>query len=307
MENFTITHIGDYELLQPMPFIFIPAKGKEFTSELNGEKGIFVDDFFIAAYPCTQEFWREVINLYNKYKPPEALVLEEKIIAVKIEKNKIVKSQQFEKAAEIREYEKKLQNELASLIPMELNPKPSRFSGDTKPVEQVNWYELQAFIETLNALLEKQQLKHILKDQTLNPIEVRGSFTLPSEAQWQYAAIGGERQENFEFAGTNYLPDVGWFKENSKETMPVGLKQPNAFMLYDLCGNVWEWCGNEYAKLPLDGSAGSDELQSKSVRGGSYWRRARYCRVRDRYIDRPDDRDSGIGFRLLFSPSSSTA
>ena len=62
MENFTITHIGDYELLQPMPFIFIPAKGKEFTSELNRKKGVFADDFFMAAYPCTQEFWQAVVS-----------------------------------------------------------------------------------------------------------------------------------------------------------------------------------------------------------------------------------------------------
>lgn len=308
MENFTITHIGDYELLQPMPFIFIPAKGKEFTSELNRKKGVFADDFFMAAYPCTQEFWREVIlHVQKAPKSPQVIELEEKIGELKIEKNKAVKSRDFEMAASLRDIEKKYQYELELLNGLELNPKPSRFRGDTKPVEKVSWYEVSQFANTLNTLLEngifgEQNTNNILKSITIN-----GAFMLPSEAQWRYAAQGGVTHENFEFPETDYLPDVGWFEENAKEIMPVGLKQPNALQLYDVCGNVWEWCGNEYDQYPLDGSTGENNGNSKTLRGGGYWDEARYCRVRDRYHDLPDNRSNNIGFRLLFSPSSSTA
>lgn len=258
-KNFTITQIGDIILQKPMPFIFIEAKGVEFmfqADDLTGymdnetQKIQFRSNFYLCAYPCTQEFWQAVVSQTKGH---------------------------------------------------DLKNNPSEFNGGTRPVESVSWHDVQKFISLLNQLLLKEKLKeghHI--------IAFKGGFNLPSEIQWEYAARAGGA---FLFAGSNQAQDVAWYEGNNDlHTMPVGLKKPNAWGLYDMSGNVWEWCANNYNQLPKHGEAGDLDLDDTiSLRGGGCWSNARSCRVRDRSHYHPGDRDSGIGFRLLFSPSSSTA
>lgn len=256
MEDFTITHIGDTALSLPMPFKFIPAKGKTFMFQADDgtnlgtkSEGIpikFENNFWMCAYQTTQEFWASVVRASDS---------------------------------------------------KDLNPNPSNFKGKTQPVEQVSWDDIQVFNKALNSLFKNQKLITDNKPQT------GGQFGLPSETQWEYAAWA---EQNTVFAGSDHLDDVGWFNKNSNnQTMPVGLKQPNAFGLYDLSGNFWEWCGDDYnsdiSKIPKNGQPSLKKDKSKVLRGGSSFFSAEYCRLRPRYAILHNSRRDGYGFRLVFS------
>lgn len=167
---------------------------------------------------------------------------------------------------------------------------PSRFKGKNRPVEQVSWNDIKNdFLPKLNELTSFD-----------------GKFRLPTEAEWEYAA---KTNQNYKYAGSNDLEEVGWYRENSHmETNPVGLKNPNNFGLYDMSGNVWEWCEdqwhNSYENAPTDGSAwiddAADDSLSRVLRGGSYFFNAAYCRSSYRNYIRPAFRDNYVGFRLVF-------
>jgi len=170
-----------------------------------------------------------------------------------------------------------------------LRPNPSNFLGPNRPVENVSWDAANEFCRVLNLLLDK-------------PL---GHFRLPSEAEWEYAARAGKRETLY--AGSNQLNEVGWYdKNNEKETMPVGLLTPNAFGLYDLSGNVYEWCEddwhNNYNNHLPDGRAWIDDPGNRAEyrvqRGGSWYYYAGYCRCAYRLSRGPDFRDYDIGFRL---------
>lgn len=169
---------------------------------------------------------------------------------------------------------------------------PSEFPGEDRPVERVSWEDAQVFIQKLNEKTGRTQAPW--------------QYALPSEAQWEYAARGGNTKQNTKYAGSDKLKEVGWFGTNSHdETKPVGLKLPNALGLYDLSGNVWEWCGDDwhdsYEHGPIDGSAWVDMPERGSYRvnrGGSWYGHPRHYRVACRRHWRPDDRNGNIGFRL---------
>ena len=167
---------------------------------------------------------------------------------------------------------------------MGTNPSYFKFKGDNRPVEFVSWDECQEFIKKLNSLTG------------LN-------FSLPTEAQWEYAARGGNRSLGYKYSGSKNLKDVAWYNKNSgRETHPVGMKQANELGLYDMSGNVWEWCSDWYGSYssnsqtnPTGAASGSDRVR----RGGSYYFGAGYCRVSDRYYNTPDHRSSNLGLRLV--------
>lgn len=107
---------------------------------------------------------------------------------------------------------------------------PSKFKGADRPVENVSWNDCQDFITKLNA---KTGLK----------------FRLPTEAEWEYAARGGNKSQGYKYSGNNDIELVAWYEGNSgKETHSVGTKQPNELGIYDMSGNVWEWCQDWYNK-----------------------------------------------------------
>ncbi len=170
-----------------------------------------------------------------------------------------------------------------------LSLSPAYFPGPNRPVESVNWHEAREFCRVLNLLLDKP----------------KDFFRLPSEAEWEYAARAGKRETLY--AGSNHLADVGWYDENNKKaTIPVGLLSPNDFGLYDLSGNVWEWCEDDwhdnYENHPLDGRAWIDDPEERAsyrvLRGGSWNDLARVCRCACRGGLRPGNRVSEDGFRL---------
>ena len=163
---------------------------------------------------------------------------------------------------------------------------PSYFKyGDNYPVENISWNDCQEFISKLN--LRSEVRRAGLK------------FSLPTEAQWEYACRAGTTGA---YGGAGPLDDKGWYTENSGgRTHPVAGKMANAWGLYDMHGNVCEWCqdwydSSYYLKSSASGPTGPLSGSSRVLRGGSYSRRAQYCRSASRSRDRPD-------FRLLGWPA----
>ena len=169
---------------------------------------------------------------------------------------------------------------------------PSNWKGDNLPVENVSWSDIQEFISKLNALTGKR-------------------YRLPTEAEWEYAARGGNQSKGYKYSGSNSISDVAWHKDNSgSKTHPVGQKYPNELGVYDMSGNVWEWCqdwlGNYSSSLqtnPTGASSGSYRV----LRGGSWSYIARTCRVSIRGYSKPADRYSRHGFRLALSADNKTS
>ena len=169
---------------------------------------------------------------------------------------------------------------------------PSEFNGDNNPVEQVTWNYCQEFIEKLNSLTGKK-------------------FRLPTEAEWEYAARGGNKSKGYQYCGSNNLDDVAWYYDNSEEkTHPVRTKQPNELGIYDMSGNVWEWCQDWYdgsydsgsQTNPQGPSSGSRRVPSRVIRGGSWFSNAtKYCRSAYRADYVSGLRDFDLGLRLVLS------
>ena len=159
---------------------------------------------------------------------------------------------------------------------------PSEYKGRKRPVECVSWNDCQEFIRKLNQLTGKQ-------------------FRLPTEAEWEYAARGGNRSRGYKYSGSDNIGSVAWYEDNSgRETHPVGQKQANELGLYDMSGNVYEWCQDWYGGYssssqtnPKGPSSGSDRV----FRGGS-WDFVGYCRVSRRSSSTPDNRFRNLGLRL---------
>lgn len=176
---------------------------------------------------------------------------------------------------------------------------PSYFQGQNRPVEQVSWNDIHnLFFPKLNKITEG--------------VRPEGTaYGLPTEAQWEYAACGGKywKDFSFEFTGSDKIEEVAWYDENSHgETKPVGLKTPNLLGLYDMSGNVWEWCedvyyGNFYEKCHQQGvvtnPCNREQGTERVFRGGGWGNYAANCRPPDHDIDLPSLRDSDLGFRLV--------
>ncbi|AEE49123.1 formylglycine-generating enzyme family protein [Haliscomenobacter hydrossis] len=170
---------------------------------------------------------------------------------------------------------------------------PFYFQGDQRPAERVSW-------ETIN-----EQFLPRLNEMTGE------NYRLPTEAEWEYAARGGINHSRYKYAGSNRLKEVGWYIENShRETKPVGLKKPNALGLYDMSGNVYEWCADwyegssYYQKCKDEGTVenptGPAQGRYRVMRGG-YWDFFPWsCRVSFRGFD-PQFDSGDVGFRLVVS------
>ena len=163
---------------------------------------------------------------------------------------------------------------------------PSRLQGDDRPVENVSWNDCQTFISKLNKLADKK-------------------FRLPTEAEWEFAARGGNKSTAYQYSGSNNVGDVTWYYNNSTSiTHPVKTKQPNELGIYDMSGNVSEWCQDWYGRYPSDSQTdptGPNEGSSRVSRGGSWGAGAWYCRLAVRDHDSPDSWYYTLGFRLCFS------
>ncbi|MEX0995665.1 MAG: formylglycine-generating enzyme family protein [Flavobacteriaceae bacterium] len=129
---------------------------------------------------------------------------------------------------------------------------------------------------------------------------------LPTEAEWEYAARGGQRSKgNMPYSGSDNLREVAWFKENSNQiTNPVGIKAPNELGIHDMSGNVWEWCSdwyrkNYYANSPKENPKGPSSGNIRIARGGSWESSSFNCRVSRRYGFHPNKKFTDLGFRIV--------
>ena len=160
---------------------------------------------------------------------------------------------------------------------------PSYFSGTNLPVEHVSWNDCQTFITKLNQLTGK-------------------NFRLPTEAEWEYAARGGNKSKGYKYAGSNNLNDVAWYSDNSSSrTHPVKQKQANELGLYDMSGNVWEWCQDwfcNYSSGAQTNPTGAASGSYRVLRGGSWYYSARLCRVSFRNYNAPTFYSDDLGLRL---------
>ena len=163
---------------------------------------------------------------------------------------------------------------------------PSAYKGDNLPVEMVSWNDCQEFISKLNSLTGRK-------------------FRLPTEAEWEYAARGGKKSRGYQYSGNSNITDVAWYDGNSgSKTHPVGTKQANELGIYDMSGNVYEWCSDwygSYSSSSQTNPTGADSGSFRVFRGGGWGIYARGCRLSYRYIFTPDDRRSYLGLRLALS------
>ena len=164
---------------------------------------------------------------------------------------------------------------------------PSNWKGDNLPVEKVSWVDVQEFIKKLNGVTGR-------------------IFRLPTEAEWEYAARGGKNSKGYKYSGSNSIDEVAWYDGNSGgRTHPVKEKKANELGLYDMCGNVREWCNDWYGKYSSYAQTnpqGHVEVSRRVLRGGDWSHIAGCCRVSYRGCLTPMDRNNRVGFRLVLCP-----
>jgi formylglycine-generating enzyme required for sulfatase activity len=168
---------------------------------------------------------------------------------------------------------------------------PSYFKRPKNPVETVSWDDCQQFLKRLNDKVGS------------------GKFQLPTEAQWEYACRAGSKTRYCFGDDASKLGEYAWYDENSGgETHPVGDKKPTAWGLYDMYGNIWEWCQDwyedgYYAKSPMDDPTGAATGSYRVIRGGGWYIPARYCRSANRLSLVPGLRYRYLGFRVSLVPA----
>ena len=180
---------------------------------------------------------------------------------------------------------------------------PAAQQGPDLPIENVSWDEITGgtgFLDLINASPARATVLATLGARA-------GTFRLPSETEWEYAARGGPHwRDAFRFSGSDDIDAVAWYdRKHGDYTQPVGRKAPNQLGIYDLSGNVWEWCQDVFTRdvdrVPQDGTAYEGPGDERVLRGGCFHNWAIHCTVAKRYEIAHDYRDGCIGFRLVLS------
>lgn len=160
---------------------------------------------------------------------------------------------------------------------------PSDFKGSNRPVERVSWNDCQEFIRKLNEMTGQK-------------------FRLPTEAEWEYAAKGGANTHKYQYSGSSKVSDVATY--NCIDTKEVKSNSPNELGIYDMSGNVWEWCQDrwsEYGYAEQTNPGDASITAAHAIRGGAWSVNAKGCRISSRSNRTPDHRGNSLGFRLAMS------
>lgn len=180
---------------------------------------------------------------------------------------------------------------------------PSAFPNDNYPVEQVSWND------AIEYCIRRSTKENLIPCYKIEDGEVTCDFTangyrLPTEAEWEYAAKGGNIASGFTYSGGNTLSSVGWYKENSTTTNEVMSKSANEIGVYDMSGNVWEWCWDWYSNYTSDDQTnphGSPYVSSRVFRGGSWYSDETACTPTYRGSRSPETTGTYLGFRIVRS------
>jgi formylglycine-generating enzyme len=168
-------------------------------------------------------------------------------------------------------------------------------TGETHPVVGVSWHNARALCAWLTD-----------KERQAGRLPADYEYRLPTEAQWEYAARGGSQSQGYGFSGSNSIDEVAWYAINSGDhTHPVAQKRGNELGLFDMSGNVWEWCWDwygTYASGPATDPAGPATGTTRVFRGGSWIYLSPYCRMAFRHNNTPTLASSSIGFRVVLAP-----
>jgi len=181
---------------------------------------------------------------------------------------------------------------------------PSTYVGEDHPVDKVSWYDAVRFCN------KKSQLEGLKPCYTINAKTVSCDFKsdgyrLPTEAEWEYAALGADKAKTTRFAGSDNIEEVAWYSANAdNQTHPVGVKQANELGLFDMSGNVWEWCWDwygPYTQDEKDNPTGAASGTYRVRRGGSWLSQDPHCRITNRYLHNPGYSFTNVGFRVVRS------
>jgi formylglycine-generating enzyme required for sulfatase activity len=180
---------------------------------------------------------------------------------------------------------------------------PALHRGELLPVENISWNQLTepgGFLDRIN--------HRAIRTETLAQIPAgQGAFRLPTEAEWEYAARGGPNwRDDFRFSGSNDIESVAWYdRKHGDHTQPVAQKAPNQLGIYDMSGNIWEWCQDVFtrdvSKIPRDGTPYMGPGEERILRGGCFHNWAIHCTVSKRYEIGRECHDGCIGLRIVLS------
>ena len=164
--------------------------------------------------------------------------------------------------------------------------------GNYYPIYYINYNECEQFCEKLNQIFAKQ-------------LPEGYKFAIPTEAQWEYAARGGNKSKNYIYSGSDDIDKIAWYEDNSMEqTNKIGLKRKNELGIFDMSGNLWEWCsdwfdGDYYLYSPTTDPTGPGYGYHRVLRGGSWRSTSQGCRVSCRFAANPNERASNCGLRVV--------
>jgi formylglycine-generating enzyme len=181
---------------------------------------------------------------------------------------------------------------------------PDRGIGDNHPVNQVSWYDAMAFCNELSKR-EGRTPAYSINGSNVTWNQQANGYRLPTEAEWEFAAGGGNHSNGYKYAGSNNIDEVAWYDGNSGgKTQPVATKKSNELGIYDMSGNVREWCWDwygDYSSNSQTNPTGPASGSSRVKRGGSWLYNASTCLLTSRDYYSPSYSYNGLGFRVCLS------